>query len=102
MRLFIYLLLLISTIHASSLFQTAFQSTTQLEDELLKNVNNLLDKDPNDAKKNCKSCINLLQVVKRLSMFPENVQLATMTNMCKRTKQVDNDVVCIIFYIPPL
>jgi CRISPR/Cas system CSM-associated protein Csm4 (group 5 of RAMP superfamily) len=66
----------------------------QLEDELYYAVNSLLEpKDPDDAKKNCDSCISILKLAKRFCYFPESIQLAAMTSICKRSKQVDNQVV---------
>lgn len=98
--LIISILLLTIATHAqaSSLFQSSFSSShQQLEDEIYHELNQLLLKDdpknPDDAAKNCKSCINLLKITKRFCYFPESIQLAAMTNICKRSKQVDNQVV---------
>ncbi|KAL7321705.1 hypothetical protein PS15m_001446 [Mucor circinelloides] len=93
----ILLLALATHAQASSLFQSSFSSShQQLEDEIYHELNQLLLKDdpknPDDAAKNCKSCINLLKITKRFCYFPESIQLAAMTNICKRSKQVDNQV----------
>lgn len=94
-------LMLVINVQASILFQSSFSSSQQqLEDELYNELNNLLDdpKNPDDAAKNCKSCINLLKMIKRFCYFPERIQLAAMTNICKRSKQVDNQVVRYLFF----
>lgn len=66
----------------------------QLEEDLYNAVNTFLDsRDPDDAKKNCDSCLSMLRMTKRFCYFPERIQLAAMTNICKRSKQVDNQVV---------
>ncbi|KAI8982137.1 Metallo-dependent phosphatase-like protein [Mycotypha africana] len=65
----------------------------QLEDELVAYVDLLSDpRDPDKARRNCGSCINLLKLMKRLCFLPEKMQLAAMTNICKRSKYVDNQV----------
>lgn len=93
-------LILAVRVQASSLFQASFTSShQQLEDDIYQELNQLLlskeddPKNPDDAAKNCKSCINLLKMTKRFCYFPESIQLAAMTNVCKRSKQVDNQVV---------
>lgn len=89
------IVLLVALCSASSIYQTSLSSDTpsHLEDELFRNVKQLLNRDPDDAIRSCGSCINLLNVLKQLTMFPENVQISAMINICKRTKEVDNEVV---------
>lgn len=65
----------------------------QLEDDLYNAFNSFLESnDPEDAKKNCNSCISILKLTKRFCYFPERIQLAAMSNICKRSKLVDNEV----------
>ncbi|CEP15672.1 hypothetical protein [Parasitella parasitica] len=90
-----FVLILATRIQASSIFQSFFSSTQQqLEDEMFVEVSHLLDNliNPQDAVKNCKSCINMLKMIKRFCYLPESIQLAAMTNICKRSKQVDSQV----------
>lgn len=105
LTLSILALILVINVQASSLFQSSFSSSQQqLEDELYSELNNLLGdpKNPDDAAKDCKSCINLLKIIKRFCYFPETIQLAAMTNICKRSKQVDNQVVRYLFFFFPV
>ena len=95
--------ILVISVQSSSLFQSSFSSSQQqLEDEMYNELNNLLGdpKNPDDAAKDCKSCISLLKMIKRFCYFPETIQLAVMTNVCKRSKQVDNQVVRYLFFFP--
>lgn len=87
-----------SIVKAYSLYQQAPFSNDiqiqQLEDELYQAVNSFLEpQDPEDATKNCDSCISVLKLAKRFCYFPERIQLAVFKNICKRSKQVDNEVV---------
>lgn len=88
---------LVTVVHGKYL-QNPFDSIQvqqqQLEDDLYNEVNTFLDSnDPEDARKNCNSCISILKLTKRFCYFPERIQLAAMSNICKRSKLVDNEVV---------
>jgi hypothetical protein len=95
------LTLLAAFTKASSIFLQAplgVQQQAELEEEFYDNVNTFLNpKNPDDAEKNCNACINLLKITKRFCYFPERIQLAVMSNTCKRSKQVDNEVVCVYY-----
>lgn len=104
MRYFILILLSVTVV--KGLFQQAPFDTIptdrrqqeQLEEQLYNAVRVfLVPSDPEDSKKNCDSCLSMLRLTKRFCYFPERIQLAAMTNICKRSKQVDNQVVRIIF-----
>lgn len=41
----------------------------------------------------CSSCISLLQILKKMSLFSEAFLISTLTKICKRTNKVDDDVV---------
>jgi hypothetical protein len=99
MRYFIILAVLATLTNASGTFLQAplgVQQQTELEEEFYENVNMFLNpKNPDDAEKNCNACINLLKITKRFCYFPESIQLAVMSNTCKRSKKVNNEVVCV-------
>lgn len=42
----------------------------------------------------CSSCISLLHVIKKISYMSEPFLINTLTRACKRTKKVDDEVVC--------
>lgn len=85
---------LVQCLYQQTPFNTIKTEQQELEDQLLHSVNTLLDSfDSDDVKKNCNSCLSMLRTAKRFCYFPERIQLAAMTNVCKRSKQVDNQVV---------
>ncbi|KAI9474288.1 MAG: Metallo-dependent phosphatase-like protein [Benjaminiella poitrasii] len=95
MHRYLLLLIFIASIEANSIFQSflASNSVKKVEDEFYDRIDVFLNpKDPDDARKNCNSCISLLAMAKRLCFFPEPIQLAVMKNVCKRSKLVDNEV----------
>ncbi|KAI8387260.1 Metallo-dependent phosphatase-like protein [Blakeslea trispora] len=47
---------------------------------------------PEDNKKKCNACINLLKVTKQLCRLPEGIQLAAMIKVCKDANIVDDQV----------
>lgn len=80
--------------YKQSSFNNIITQQQQIENELYDAVDTLLESDnPDDARKNCDSCISILKLTKRLCFFPERLQLAVMSNICKRSKLVDNEVV---------
>ncbi|KAI7877878.1 Metallo-dependent phosphatase-like protein [Mucor mucedo] len=92
-----YLILLLSVTLVQCVYQqtpfNSVQEQQQLEEELYHAFTSFLDpQDPDDAEKNCDSCLSMLRMTKRFCYFPERIQLAAMTNICKRSKQVDNQV----------
>lgn len=93
----IIVILFVAFSNAGRLFSQApfgVQQYSTLEEEFYDNVNTFLNpNNPDDAEKNCKACINLLKITKRFCYFPESIQLAIMTNTCKRSKRVNNEVV---------
>lgn len=98
MRYFILLLsiTLVQGLYQQAPFDNIQTQQQQLEEQLYNAVNTFLDpKNPDDAKKNCDSCLSMLRLTKRFCYFPERIQLAAMTNICKRSKQVDNQVVSV-------
>lgn len=97
----IYLILLLSLtlvhcVNQQTPFNHVQTEQALLEEELYHVVNLFLNQDPNDTEKNCDSCLSMLRMTKRFCYFPERIQLAAMTNICKRSKQVDNEVVIYI------
>ncbi|GAA5814946.1 hypothetical protein MFLAVUS_008449 [Mucor flavus] len=91
--LLLFFITLVNCLQQQAHFDVIKTEQQQLEDQLVHAVNILLDpKDPDDAKKNCNSCLSILRMTKRFCYFPERIQLAAMTNVCKRSKQVDNQV----------
>ncbi|KAI7906482.1 Metallo-dependent phosphatase-like protein [Cokeromyces recurvatus] len=92
---FVLLLIYITSLEASSISQAffTFNSVTELENKLCNQIDLFLNpNDPDDARRNCDSCINLLSMAKRLCFFPEPIQLAAMKNICRKSKLVDNEV----------
>jgi sphingomyelin phosphodiesterase len=80
--------------YIQSPFDNIVTQRQRIEDELYNEVNTLLEpEDPDDARKNCDSCLSILKLTKRLCYFPERIQLAVMSNICKRSKLVDSEVV---------
>lgn len=95
----LFFITLVNCLQQQTHFDVIKTEQQQLEDQLVNTVNILLDpKDSDDAKKKCDSCLSILRMTKRFCYFPERIQLAAMTNVCKRSKQVDNQVVSYFFF----
>ena len=71
--------------------QIAFNSQTQIENELFQLTDDLFETE--SILTSCSSCISLLQVLKKMSYMSEGFLISTLTKMCKRTQKVDNEVV---------
>jgi sphingomyelin phosphodiesterase len=74
-------------------FQTPITTLEKYyEDTLYAELEPLLN-DEDDIKRSCDACISLIKTMKRFCYFPERLHLAIMSNVCKRTKLVDDQVV---------
>lgn len=98
MKLWLWILLLWPClIEAKSFYQTFFNTLEhyKLESEMQIELNILIN--PEDNKKKCNACINLLKVTKQLCRLPEGIQLAAMIKVCKDANIVDDQVVSSLF-----
>ena len=86
-------------IEVNSLYQTFFNTLEhhKLANEMQTELNTLIN--PEDSKKKCNACINLLKVTKQLCRLPEGVQLAAMIKVCKDADMVDDQVVSVFFFL---
>lgn len=86
-------LFLLSTTVIADQQQIPFSNQPEIaiENEVYELADDLMQVD--SVATSCSSCISLLHIIKKMSYMSEGFLIRTLTNVCKRSKKVDDEVV---------